>query len=90
MKWDLNSFSVTCIGTVVCASVWAGGTDEANEGNFIWTGSNEKVQFENWAPNNPTNYEENKHCILPLVHGKWSDYNCDTRLAFICEKTVNK
>lgn len=88
-KLEINSFSDTCIGTV-CASVWTGGTDEANEGNFIWTGSNEIVQFENWAQNNPNNYDQNEHCIRLFVYGKWSDYNCDTIMAFICEKTVNK
>lgn len=64
--------------------------DEANERNVIWTGSNEKVQSENLAQNNPNDYEENEHCIRLLVNGKLSDYNCDAKLTFICEKTVNK
>lgn len=63
--------------------------DEANERNVIWTGSNE---FENLAQNNPNNNEENEHCIRLLVNGKWSiyNYNCDAKMTFICEKTVNK
>lgn len=64
--------------------------DEANERNVIWTGNNEKVQYENLAQNNPNDYEENEHCIRLLVNGKLSDYNCDAKLTFICEKTVNK
>lgn len=89
---DLNSFSDTCIDTVDCASVWTGRVDEANERNVIWTGNNEKVQSENLAQNNPNDYEENEHCIRLLVNGKWSNYNynCDAKMTFICEKTVNK
>lgn len=85
-----NLFSASCRdGNIInCRSVWTGGTDKADDDNFVWTNSNERVEIERWAPNRPDNVYKYKDCIRFLVDGSWDNFFCATNTSFICEKTL--
>lgn len=85
-----NLFSVSCRdGNILnCRSVWTGGTYKADDDNFVWTNSNERVEIRRWAPNRPDNVNKYKVCIRFLVDGSWDNFFCATNTSFICEKTL--
>lgn len=70
-------------------TAWTGGRYETKKMYFIWSESGEKVNYTNWNPHNPDNYRNQEHCIQMLDCGRWNDFNCDQKLAFICEKNIN-
>nr|XP_034316860.1 uncharacterized protein LOC117686240 [Crassostrea gigas] len=95
-EWLLKTFVGIDIGSLVscrdgnifhCRSVWTGGTYKADDDNFVWTNSNERVEIRRWAPNRPDNVKY-KDCIRFLVDGSWENFFCATNTSFICEKTL--
>lgn len=88
MRFNLFSESCSNRNVFYCGSVWTGGTDAAEEDNFVWTNSNEKVEFQRWAPHKPDKADEHKDCIRLHVDGSWTDYFCSNPASFICEKTI--
>lgn len=69
-------------------TAWTGGRNETKKMYFIWSESGEKENYTNWNPHNPDNYRNKEHCIQMLDCGRWNDFYCDQKLAFICEKNT--
>jgi hypothetical protein len=67
-------------------------TDEAKEGLWKMTGTDNVVSFFDWAngePQNKSNYLIDQDCAAFNSHAnfKWADINCSTRTAYVaCEK----
>jgi hypothetical protein len=64
------------------ASMWAGYTDEASEGVWVWT-DGEASTYTNWWTDEPNNREGDEHCMLMRGpgrvdgFGRWNDHTCD-------------
>ena len=71
--------------------VWIGINDQMEEGQYVYTKSDEPILFENWAAGNPSG-QTLKNCIghhtylSDTMEGKWIDFPCYRELRFICEK----
>jgi len=65
---------------------WIGLNDIDEEGSFVWAESNDAVSYSNWAPNNPTDFDNGADCVWKTHRveedGKddigWHDEDCDT------------
>lgn len=56
---------------------WLGLTDEASEGNFVWT-SGEPLTYTNWLPGEPSNSRGREHYVeIRETNGKWNDLEND-------------
>jgi len=72
---------------------WTSGTDQGEEGQFVWMSSGKPLGWENWNAGEPNNYEyeggEREHCLeLWNRDGKglkWNDSPCSFETFFICE-----
>jgi len=72
---------------------WTSGTDQGEEGQFVWMSTGKPLGFENWNAGEPNNYEyeggEREHCLeLWNRDGKglkWNDSPCSFETYFICE-----
>ncbi|XP_063417249.1 perlucin-like [Mytilus trossulus] len=69
---------------------WLGGTDEQEEGVWIWSHSQNLITFTDWKKGQPNNLRGNEHCLsLREVSGyAWNDDRCHTLRPFICEKDL--
>ncbi|XP_032779632.2 uncharacterized protein LOC116918077 isoform X1 [Daphnia magna] len=65
---------------------WTSGSDEANEGQWIWTSTLENVTVTNWRNNQPDGGKK-ENCLY--LHSrddfKWGDWMCNLSQYFICE-----
>lgn len=72
---------------------WSSGTDQAEEGKFVWLSTGRPLTYENWNSGEPNNFEyENgvgEHCLeLWNRDGKglkWNDTPCSFESYFVCE-----
>jgi len=72
---------------------WTSGTDQGQEGTFVWLSTGRPLTFENWNSGEPNNYKyeggELEHCLeLWNRDGKglkWNDSPCSFETYFICE-----
>lgn len=72
---------------------WTSGTDQGEEGKFVWMSTGKPLGWENWNAGEPNNYEyeggEREHCLeLWNRDGKglkWNDSPCSFETYFICE-----
>ncbi|KAK5973178.1 Lectin protein type II [Trichostrongylus colubriformis] len=83
--WDLaKSFPD---GTGPESQIWIGG--KKLWGSWMWIDGTE-WDYLNWSPGEPNNAEGREDCLQILAHsrlnGKWNDYFCDRKLAFVCQK----
>ena len=74
-------------GAWMCLA-WIGGFRDVHD-LFRWTESNQIVNYTNWSPSNPDNYEGNEGCVEVHQDGFWNDLICNTRIPYICEKKLN-
>lgn len=69
---------------------WIGLTDDAVENTFVWYGTNEKAEYTDWTPGQPTNLGNNEDCVefdmTAGYDGHWNDAPCDMHLLPICER----
>ncbi|KAK5985245.1 hypothetical protein GCK32_003689 [Trichostrongylus colubriformis] len=74
-------------GTGPESAIWIGGRKKG--GSWKWADGT-KWDYENWDSGEPNNAKGREHCLQILAHpqrkGKWNDYFCDIKLAFVCEK----
>ena len=67
--------------------MWLGANDIDQPGNFTWAGTKTPLTYTNWAPNNPS--EGDEQCVQMLGGlGEWNDIYCYftfTPQATICE-----
>jgi hypothetical protein len=65
---------------------WTSGSDEANEGQWIWTSTQENITVTNWRNNQPDGGKK-ENCLY--LHSrdefKWGDWMCNLSQYFICE-----
>ena len=69
------------------ATVWLGGTDAQEEGNWKWV-TGEEWSYTNWYPGNPDNaYAEGQHYLVLnyKTKGKWDDSGAASTRGYICE-----
>jgi hypothetical protein len=66
-------------------SAWIGLNDIETEGTFEWA-SGEPVNYTNWYPGQPNNYNGTQHCVEILNNGQWNDQYGTYQLEFIMEK----
>ena len=68
--------------------VWIGLSDQDTEGGFRWV-TGERVEFVNWATNNPYSENELQDCVRLIEGGQWDDSECDSISgrdnAYVCE-----
>uniref|UniRef100_A0A6F8CKJ4 Galactose specific C-type lectin-1 n=1 Tax=Culex pipiens TaxID=7175 RepID=A0A6F8CKJ4_CULPI len=74
-------------------SFWIGGSDLAEEGTFIWTGTGERVTYTNWRRDEPNDENGEEDCLqLAYIPGweyfwHWNDNRCAGQsLYFVCEE----
>jgi len=72
---------------------WSSGTDQGEEGKFVWMSTGKPLTFENWNSGEPNNFQyengETENCLeLWNRDGKglrWNDTPCSFESYFVCE-----
>ena len=67
--------------------VWLGGTDEAEEGDWIWT-DGKPWEFTRWANHQPDSRKGDEDCVYLKTETeipKWYNEPCSSRLFFLCQ-----
>lgn len=72
---------------------YTSGSDERDEGHFVWTdtGYPYSVNYANWHMGQPNNVGNVQNCLLLQysdVKYEWGDVNCHDKHPFICEMHV--
>ena len=66
---------------------WIGISDETTEGEFTYESNGKKIGYKNWSGGEPNNSGNNEDCVMGgWSKGAWNDYNCGSKLSFVCEK----
>jgi len=68
-------------------SSWMGLNDRAQEGTFAWS-NGEAVLFTRWRAREP-NARRGEDCGELYANGEWNDKDCNTRLGYVCEGTLD-
>ena len=73
-------------------TIWLGGTDINDEGNFEWHDVNKslvKDNYKHWTFGQPDNFD-NEDCMEMLNNGFWNDQNCNLKRGrhVLCEKII--
>ncbi|XP_042347053.1 galactose-specific lectin nattectin-like [Plectropomus leopardus] len=64
---------------------WIGGTDEAQEGTWLWTDGS-PFNYQSWSPGEPNNLGQ-EHCIeMNWREYFWNDNQCYHERAYLCAK----
>jgi hypothetical protein len=66
-------------------SAWIGLNDSNNDGQFEW-GCGDPLDYTNWYPGQPNNYNGSQDCVEMLNNGQWNDQYPYYLLEFIMEK----
>jgi len=72
---------------------WSSGTDQGEEGRFVWMSTGKPLTYENWNSGEPNNFQyengETENCLeLWNRDGKglrWNDTPCSFESYFVCE-----
>lgn len=65
--------------------VWIGFTDEAVEGQWIWSDGS-VVDYTRWNPGQPNNADGAEHCACMLANpDRWHDTECENAYPFVCK-----
>lgn len=86
-KWNILIYCSNVLGLPL-TSYWTSGTDQAEEGKFVWMSSGKPVIFSRWATNEPNNIDSVEHCMTIWKFSDkilWNDYICSHPLYYICE-----
>ena len=68
-------------------SFWIGIHDKTTEGEFTYESNGKKIGYKNWSEGEPSNSGNNEDCVMGgWSKGAWNDYNCGSKLSFVCEK----
>ena len=59
------------------------------ENSWVWVGSYNPLVYTNWLPGQPSNNDNEQHCIYFRTQGsdfRWDDWNCyGARMNYVCE-----
>ncbi|XP_060571585.1 macrophage mannose receptor 1-like, partial [Ruditapes philippinarum] len=69
---------------------WIGLGDGETENIFKWEGSQQRVTYTNWRPNEPNNGGFNEDCVEMTVTEKWNDVFCNRKNSYFCERSLTK
>ncbi|XP_052257046.1 perlucin-like [Dreissena polymorpha] len=77
---------------------WIGASDLFIENEWLWSTSQQRISYANWAPNEPTNGggnpehgAGNENCAqIRAFDRKWNDDQCHVNNYYICEKGVEE
>jgi len=78
---DENTFLASLLTT---QSAWIGLSDIDTEGNFEWV-NGDNLNFTNWYPGQPNNYNNNQDYVELLNTGQWNDQYNTYNLEYIME-----
>ncbi|XP_063405603.1 C-type lectin domain family 4 member K-like [Mytilus trossulus] len=69
---------------------WLDGTDESEEGVWVWATSGQKFTINDWHSSEPNNYGDAENCLnMHKNHDyQWNDAGCSQRLSYICKKPL--
>jgi hypothetical protein len=99
--WDLaalqgaeeNDFVVALTGY----EAWIGGTDQADEGTWLWVrdgepfftvGAAPSAVFTPWSSDEPNDFEDSD-CLRVLTTGLWADWDCDDgAYGHVCQREL--
>ena len=75
------------VATYMPGLFWIGASDMAVEGEFLWLPGTAELDYSNWAPTEPDNYNNQDHCVAIDLHRnyQWADDICQEQRNFICE-----
>ncbi len=92
---ESNGGYLACIGSqeenaylaniLTLQSAWIGLQDGDNDGQFTWS-CGDDLDYTNWYPGQPNNYNGNQECVEMLNNGQWNDQYPYYMLEFIMEK----
>ncbi|XP_059487191.1 lectin subunit alpha-like [Neocloeon triangulifer] len=69
------------------SAFWTSGTDQGQEGYFVWDTTGQSVGFSYWAHGEPNNFFGNEHCIkMKSSSHQWNDNACWDSEKYICEQ----
>ncbi|VDI50363.1 Hypothetical predicted protein [Mytilus galloprovincialis] len=70
---------------------WAGASDLAEEGNWLWVTGKPVGVFTNWRGPGPNNAHHGSHTedCMDLSGGGWNDNDCASHFSFVCEIETN-
>ncbi|XP_061170431.1 hepatic lectin-like [Saccostrea echinata] len=88
--WIINKLTpAQCTIHWILCVIWIGATDQEVDGQFIWDGSREKLNFINWRSGEPNNYQQQEDCaVVNYPSGEWCDFPCSDKHYYICEKKL--
>ncbi len=69
-------------------SAYIGLSDHITEGSFVWANSDE-LNYTNWYPGQPNNYNGNQDFVEMLNNGQWNDQYVSSALEYIMEIPCN-
>ena len=76
-----NAFLANLLNT---QSAWIGLSDNDTEGNFEWVNGDD-LNYTNWYPGQPNNYNNNQDFVELLNNGQWNDQYNTYNLEYIME-----
>lgn len=70
--------------------VWTSGTDQSEEGVFIWMSTGQPYTYTKWRESEPNNLRGDEHCMVVDWVDKntpayWNDGRCRYKLPYVCE-----
>ena len=80
-NFDENTFLANLLTT---QSAWIGLSDFHSEGNFEWV-NGDPLNYTNWYPGQPNNYNNNQDYVELLNTGEWNDQYNSYSLEYIME-----
>ena len=76
-------------------SFWIGAHDDhddpSQEGRFVYVDGDSLLQYPTfWAQGEPSNSRNDEDCVGHWASHGWNDFNCDSKLKYLCEKTIQQ
>ena len=72
------------------SSFWIGGSDWTIEGTWVWEPLGVKMNYTNFSPGKPNNYNGENCLSIRNYDHKWDDDDCDEQRRYICERRQGK
>ncbi|XP_034275240.1 hepatic lectin-like [Pantherophis guttatus] len=68
---------------------WIGLSDHNDEGQWRWVDSTDyRTSFKNWSEGEPNDHSSNEDCAEISQGGKWNDISCNTKIFYVCKKSL--
>ena len=72
-------------------SIWVGGSDKLEEGNWVWNNPTQPILLDYWFDRQPDNTYGNQNCLCYGQHMGylWDDVQCFLESHFVCDLLNN-